>query len=110
MRIYIAGKISGLPRAEYQERFMRAHYTDLAEQGRLIELPVPLGTTVYIRHMDCDTDYKKSHCTDHEGSCDRCPHRVATSVEVDFEYGLIPLWGNVVFATKEEAEKSEESK
>ncbi|MCQ4638580.1 DUF4406 domain-containing protein [Anaerovorax odorimutans] len=32
MRIYIAGKISGLPRAEYQERFMRAHYR-LAEAG-----------------------------------------------------------------------------
>lgn len=78
-----------------------AHYIDLAEQGKLIELPVPLGTTVYMRYMDCSPDYKMSYCNDHDGGCESCPHRTPVALETEFWYDLIPLWGKTVFKTKE---------
>ena len=76
------------------------HYEDLAEQGRLIELPCPIGTEVYdIKWWDeytkpviinGETYYKKVY-----------KHKVTKS---EFDYCDIDEFGKTVFLTEEAAE------
>lgn len=55
MRIYISGKITGLPIAEYQEHFMRAHHR-LADIGHNPINPIYLGQfdLPYEAYMEID--------------------------------------------------------
>ena len=69
-----------------------AHYEDLEEAGRLIELPCKFGDTVYEIHYDFpDDDYTYS-----------CPYYYIH--EVKFTIDSLAGWEEWVFLTKEEAE------
>ena len=85
-----------------------AEIEDLAEQGRLVELPVPIGTKIYVRCMSCPPTYKPEYCTDWkddvEQGCENCPHRILIAIEDEFDYSYIHLFGENVFLTREEAE------
>ena len=85
-----------------------SHYEDIAEQGRLVELPVPIGTKIYVRCMSCPPTYKPEYCTDWkddvEQGCENCPHRILSAIEDEFDYSYIHLFGENVFLTREEAE------
>lgn len=82
-----------------------AEYEDLEEQGLLIKLPCKVGDTVYKIYMDCPKDYRPEYCTDHEGSCERCPHRVPDIVRTTFSLQHIEL-NATIFLTREAAEKA----
>ena len=72
---------------------------DKQEQGLLIELPVPIGTTVYITEDDCVGDV--CGCV---GDCGNCASHRKYVDEIEFDYWLIHAWGKCVFATEAEAE------
>ena len=68
-----------------------AHYEDLAEQGRLVELPVPIGTPIYFlcEGFDCET-YEDDF----------------TIEEATFDLQWFDDFGKSAFLTWEEAEKT----
>lgn len=68
-----------------------AHYEDLEEQGRLIELPCKVGDTVYV----VDTDYTDIY---------DLSSQYYFIIECEFELYMITGLGIWVFLTKEEAE------
>ena len=71
------------------------------EQGLLIELPVPEGTTVYIFEDDCSGDV-----CDCNGDCENCASHSKYVDEIEFDCGLLHAWGKWVFATRSEAEEA----
>lgn len=84
--------------AEWLNELQR--YRDLAEQGRLVELPCKVGDTVYaltpfceICEADCDDVF----------TCKNCSKGNFIS-DTKFDYEMIPMVGKVVFLTKAEAE------
>lgn len=75
-----------------------ASYEDAEEQGLLLRLPCPIGTPVYVHAPFCEiceSDYPCEFCT-----------KSPFVSETKFDYEMIPLVGELVFLTKEEAEKS----
>lgn len=89
---------------ELREKLSR--YEQAEQEGRLVELPCKIGTPAFWQHMDCEQPYKPENCIDHEGSCDKCPHRVPTAIPIEFNYQDIPRFGKTVFLTREEAENA----
>ena len=100
----------------YQKGIQEAkEYKDLAEQGRLVELPVAIGDTVY------QIDKDRTRCSVHnekfdESSCQGCEEfecdskvvysiRELTPKSIDLIIAIImPKLGKTVFLTKSEAE------
>lgn len=75
-----------------------AHYEDLEEQGRLIELPCAVGDTVYwISESDA--------CLFCNGPCyERCEEGALKIKEIPFKLHVLNEIGEIIFLTKEEAE------
>lgn len=87
-------------------------YRELEEQGLLFRCPCKIGSKAYRIYMRCPSDpdeFKPEYCTDHEGSCGKCQHRVPVIVEIEFLAQHIPECGTKVFATREAAEKALET-
>ena len=86
------------------------NYEDLEEQGLLMKLPVPLGTTVYtlstifdcIYDYDCKS-YQKWKCK--EDIPYEYEKRSYHIKETDFCFVMAHSIGETVFLTREEAEK-----
>lgn len=94
-------------------------WKDLAEQGRLIELPCKVGYTVWIVGTKCLSGLHEKQCGN-IALCDDCPldremivfdrvfdwHLFCTIQERKCKRDgkLLFVWGETVFATKEEAE------
>ena len=76
-----------------------AHYEDLEEQGRLIELPCAVGDTVW---MVIDNRDFKRRMKDYCPSAEELPE--LNIVEHNFSLLLLSSIGKTVFLTKEEAE------
>lgn len=93
------------------------HYEDLAEQGRLVELPVAIGDTVY------QIDKDRTRCSVHNEKFDEswclgceefeCDSKVVYSIyeltpkSIDLIIAIImPKLGKTVFLTKSEAEQA----
>ena len=79
-----------------------AHYEDLEEQGRLIELPCKIGEKVYDVNKTCEE--RNLYCEDRY--CNKCKtgsfiYRVTESC---FKLSQINDVNKTVFLTKEEAE------
>lgn len=88
-----------------------ADYEDAEEQGLLLKLPCPIGTTVY--SIDRQIWIDEKGCRDCvyyaiDGSCDyEEEHPACTKVfETKFEFNMLDDFGKTVFLTKEEAEKA----
>ena len=87
-----------------------ADYEDLEEQGLLMKLPVPLGTTVYtlstifdcIYDYDCKS-YQKWKCKE-DIPCEY-EKRSYHIKETEFGFVMAHSIGETVFFTREEAEK-----
>lgn len=87
-----------------------ADYEDLEEQGLLMKLPVPLGTTVYtlstifdcIYDYDCKS-YQKWKCKE-DIPCEY-EKRSYHIKETEFGFVMAHSIGETVFLTREEAEK-----
>lgn len=60
-------------------------YEDLEEQGLLIRLPCKIGDKIYYIYMDCPSDFNEELCTDHDGSCENCHHRVPIILSTTFK-------------------------
>lgn len=92
------------------EAFVKlAHYEDLEEQGRLIELPCAVGDKVYTIERHCPKPWKKEYCDDarkilREDSCSVCPHRTAYIATHEFDFDDL-TYESEIFTTKEEAEE-----
>ncbi|MBO5823608.1 MAG: hypothetical protein J6Q93_01455 [Prevotella sp.] len=91
----IAGHAHALPKILDMNIIVQklADYEDKQEQGLLIELPVPLGTKVYMIEDVYEEIYHPSA-------------RSYMVVEATFDYEFIPAWGEWVFATRSEAEEA----
>lgn len=75
-----------------------ADYEDAEEQGLLLRLPCPIGATVYVHTPFCEiceSDYPCEFCT-----------KSPFVSETKFDYEMIPMVGECVFLTREEAEKA----
>ena len=76
-----------------------AHYEDLEEQGRLIELPCKVGDTVYIVWSTLDF-HKCKGCV--QDSCENCPQDVYEIAKRPFDYKYLNQ--RYIYTSKEEAE------
>ena len=76
-----------------------AEYEDLEEQGLLLRLPCPIGTTVYFVEKRCNADSAACY-----GGCEKCADYSISSTIFDFD--MISHVGNFYFLTKEEAEQA----
>ena len=78
-----------------------AAYEDAEEQGLLLRLPVPIGTTVYNTTW-WDDKYEIVTVNDKKYSRSVRKHKVTKST-----FGLLDIkeWGETVFLTQEEAEQ-----
>lgn len=87
-----------------------ADYKDLEEQGLLMKLPVPLGTTVYtlstifdcIYDYDCKSDQKWKCKEDIPCEYEKRSYHIK---ETEFGFVMAHSIGETVFLTREEAEK-----
>ena len=87
-----------------------ADYEDLEEQGLLMKLPVPLGTTVYtlstifdcIHDYDCKSDQKWKCKEDIPCEYEKRSYHIK---ETEFGFVMAHSIGETVFLTREEAEK-----
>ena len=94
MRIYIAGKITGLPMSEYQECFMRAHHR-LADAGHKPINPIYLCCfdLPYEAYMEidkillstCDAIYMLSNWEDSPGAMEELSHARKLGLRAIFE-------------------------
>ena len=75
-----------------------AHYEDLEEQGRLIELPCAVGDTVYWISESDACLFCNSPC--HE----RCEEGALKIKEIPFKPHMLNEIGEIIFLTKEAAE------
>lgn len=93
--IYGAGGDTEKFRGDAIDRF--AHYEDLEEQGRLVELPVAVGANIYNIFIP---DVGRMR----DGSIVQGIPRITTGVFNWDNIGYVrKLWGKRVFATKQEA-------
>ena len=85
--------------AEWLEK--SKYYEDLEEQGLLLRLPVPIGTTVYNTTW-WDDKYEIVTVNGKKYSRSVRKHKVTKST-----FGLLDIkeWGKTVFLTQEEAEQ-----
>lgn len=84
-----------------------AEYEDLEEQGKLLKLPVPIGEEMFFVYMDCPKDYKEEYCKDHEGYCEKCPHREPSIMNRAFSFSDIPNLHKIrAYSTMEQAERA----
>lgn len=74
-------------------------YRDAEEQGLLLRLPCPIGTTVYFVEKRCNADSAACY-----GGCEKCADYSISSTIFDFD--MISHVGNFYFLTKEEAEQA----
>lgn len=83
---------------ERTENSKLAHYEDLEDEGRLIELPCAVGDTVYwISESDA--------CLFCNGPCyERCEEGALKIKEIPFKPHMLNEIGEIIFLTKEEAE------
>lgn len=95
------GKKPDTVRGQHIDRL--AEFEDLEEQGRLLKLPAAVGDKVFQIFMSCPKDYKEEYCSDHEGSCANCHHRVPEIVSSEFRISGTQDMGKI-FTTREEAE------
>lgn len=107
--VFLEGEIG------YAEADKLAHYEDLEEQGRLIELPCAVGDTVYLissQYSECSkyqerfNDYNCQGC---ENECDSHKEyfiHVNENMSAEWIVRAMRLnrFGEDVFLTKEEAE------
>ncbi len=114
--VYTNGKYEDTIPAEMTNDDIRAvlkklaDYEDLEEQGLLMKLPVPLGTTVYtlstifdcIYDYDCKS-YQKWKCKE-DIPCEY-EKRSYHIKETEFGFVMAHSIGETVFLTREEAEK-----
>ena len=75
-----------------------AHYEDLEEQGRLIELPCAVGDTVYWISESDACLFCNSPCYE------RCEEGALKIKEIPFKPHMLNEIGEIIFLTKEEAE------
>ena len=75
-----------------------AHYEDLEEQGRLIELPCAVGDTVYWISESDACLFCNSPCYE------RCEEGALKIKEIPFKLHMLNEIGEIIFLTKEEAE------
>ena len=83
-----------------------AHYEDLEEQGRLIELPCKVGDTVYVfkTYADCELNYECDQWHSHKCEDNKyCKHEYAIKRvgEAKFNLAMLATLGKTVFITKE---------
>lgn len=82
-------------------------YEDLEEQGKLLKLPVPIGEEMFFIYMDCPKDYKEEYCKDHEGYCEKCPHREPKIMNRAFSLSDIQNLHKIrAYSTPEQAERA----
>lgn len=82
-------------------------YEEMEEQGILLKLPVAIGEEMFFIFMDCPEDYKEEYCKDHEGYCEKCPHREPKIVNRTFGLSDIPnLYKIIAYSTLEQAEQA----
>lgn len=94
------GKMDIYTRDEYYDLAEKlAHYEDMAEAGRLIELPCAVGDTVYVVDTHCAGD--NTNCN-HD--CNNCDLYINGVYETLFDIDHANTVGEWVFLTKEEAE------
>ena len=74
-------------------------YEEAEEQGLLLRLPCPIGTTVYFVEKRCNADSAACY-----GGCEKCADYSISSTIFDFD--MISHVGNFYFLTKEEAEQA----
>ena len=94
MRIYIAGKITGLPIREYQERFMKAHFK-LGQMGHVPINPIYLSVygLPYEAYMEidkillstCDAIYMLSNWEDSPGAFREMEYANDLGLEILYE-------------------------
>ena len=77
-----------------------AHYEDLEQQGRLIELPCKVGDTVYRIFAYCDSE-SGAVCSVHTCPCDYKNYEI---FEKKFEISDFDKFGKTIFLNKAEAE------
>ena len=75
-----------------------AHYEDLEEQGRLIELPCAVGDTVYWISESDACLFCNSPCYE------RCEEGALKIKEIPFKLHMLNEIGEIIFLTKESAE------
>ena len=75
-----------------------AHYEDLEEQGRLIELPCAVGDTVYWISESDACLFCNSPCYE------RCEEGALKIKEIPFKLHMLNEIGEIIFLTKEAAE------
>ena len=75
-----------------------AHYEDLEEKGRLIELPCAVGDTVYWISESDACLFCNSPCYE------RCEEGALKIKEIPFKLHMLNEIGEIIFLTKEEAE------
>ena len=75
-----------------------AHYEDLEEKGRLIELPCAVGDTVYWISESDACLFCNSPCYE------RCEQGALKIKEIPFKPHMLNEIGEIIFLTKEEAE------
>ena len=75
-----------------------AHYEDLEEQGRLIELPCAVGDTVYWISESDACLFCNSPCYE------RCEEGALKIKEIPFKPHMLNEIGEIIFLTKEAAE------
>ena len=92
-----------------------AHYEDIEEQGRLIELPCAVGDTVYLissqysecsKHQERFNDYNCQGCEDECDSHKEYFIYVNENISAEWIVRAMGLnrFGKTVFTTREEAE------
>lgn len=78
-----------------------AEYEIAEEQGLLLRLPVPIGTTVYVIESECEGDPYDCH-----HGCEHCACLNTFVAEVKFDAEWFDCIGNTVFLTRELAEEA----
>ena len=82
-------------------------YEEMEQQGLLLKLPVPIGEEMFFIFMDCPKDYKEEYCKDHEGYCEKCPHREPKIINRAFMLSDISnLHKIIAYSTLEQAEQA----
>ena len=82
----------------YAEADKLAHYEDLEEQGRLIELPCAVGDMVYWISESDACLFCNSPCYE------RCEEGALKIKEIPFKLHMLNEIGEIIFITKEKAE------
>lgn len=107
--VFLEGEIG------YAEADKLAHYEDLEEQGRLIELPCAVGDTVYLissQYSECSKHQERFNDCNCQGCEDECDSHKEYFIYVNENMSAewivramrLNRFGEDVFLTKEEAE------